>query len=817
MVGGGGSKGPGGLSGKGGPEAGYVPCWAWESRERGLGILPSESTLPELLGRSRTVWNMQHSSQGRDMTEPWGAGEEDEGLLMLPSPGTPSGHTGSLKAVGTWLTPCPLHPQRSLMSYKSILVMRSIPELLQGPPDSPSLGVARHLHGDTSSLSSSSSSDNELTSFARAKSLPPSPVTHSPLLHPRGFLRPSASLPEEAEACPPVEAIPLPASSQGAELPASPGCVPRQSIIRSLFYQQAGEGSEHGGLATGGRRYPVRRRHLLKGGYFAGTLPGLREPLLEHSMLEEEAALEEQAALKAKVPSFETALQLPGTSACGGPSRSHSLDLDQPCSASPSTEVCHEGKCPASASLCLQAAPGEYTPREVAGAKEMEHPEVSVGGPRPFLSTGGDSGLAKQEGLSQYSCGGQPVPFCPPQQDPASQEGYASSMAVASQTPGSLPPEHCPEALLAPLSSFSSTDLQAPPSPAQASPQPGSKRVLEATPLPKRPGPPSSPGPASLAGTEPSLFLDAENLAQETESPSETARPQEQATSRKFSLGHRGGYAGVAGYGTFAFGGDAGGMLGQGPLWARMAWATSQSLEEQDEVRAQSPTPEASVAPVPEGSRVPLRASPELISWEDFGGGSQVSLVQIRDLSGDAEAADTVSLDISEVDPAYLNLSDLYDIKYLPFEFMIFRKVPKPEPPPSPESEPREGLAEFPEAPWPWSDLPGAPAGLEITEEPEDMEALLGEAGGSRKRKWSPPSRGLLSFAGRHTLLEEPTELGLRRRVRASVAHISRLLRGRLEGDSPLLPRLLGLARCLSSVPWGIFHPCPGTTVQEPA
>lgn len=258
-------------------------------------------------------------------------------------------------------------------------------------------------------------------------------------------------------------------------------------------------------------------------------------------------------------------------------------------------------------------------------------------------------------------------------------------------------------------------------------------------------------------------------------------------------------------------------MLGQGPLWARMAWATSQSLEEQDEVRAQSPTPEASVAPVPEGSRVPLRASPELISWEDFGGGSQVSLVQIRDLSGDAEAADTVSLDISEVDPAYLNLSDLYDIKYLPFEFMIFRKVPKPEPPPSPESEPREGLAEFPEAPWPWSDLPGAPAGLEITEEPEDMEALLGEAGGSRKRKWSPPSRGLLSFAGRHTLLEEPTELGLRRRVRASVAHISRLLRGRLEGDSPLLPRLLGLARCLSSVPWGIFHPCPGTTVQEPA
>ncbi|XP_017722192.1 PREDICTED: obscurin-like, partial [Rhinopithecus bieti] len=75
--------------------------------------------------------------------------------------------------------------QRSLMSYKSILVMRSIPELLRGPPDSPSLGVARHLCRDTGgSSSSSSSSDNELAPFARAKSLPPSPVTHSPLLHP---------------------------------------------------------------------------------------------------------------------------------------------------------------------------------------------------------------------------------------------------------------------------------------------------------------------------------------------------------------------------------------------------------------------------------------------------------------------------------------------------------------------------------------------------------------------------------------------------------------------------------------------------------
>lgn len=167
-----------------------------------------------------------------------------------------------------------------------------------------------------------------------------------------------------------------------------------------------------------------------------------------------------------------------------------------------------------------------------------------------------------------------------------------------------------------------------------------------------------------------------------------------------------------------------------------------------------------------------------------------MSLVQIRDLSGDSEAADTVSLDISEVEPAYLNLSDLYDIKYLPFEFMIFRKVPKPaqpEPPPSPESEAGEELAEFPEAGWPWPGALGPPASLQITEEPEDMETLLRETVGSRKRKWSPPSGGLFHRPGRHMLLEEPVELGLRQRVRASMAHISRLLKGRPEGDSHTL------------------------------
>nr|XP_021545583.1 obscurin [Neomonachus schauinslandi] len=543
--------------------------------------------------------------------------------------------------------------QRSLMSYKSILVMRSIPELLQGPPDSPSLGAARYLRGDASS-SSSSSSDNERAPFARARSLPPSPVAHSPLLHPRGFLRPSASLPEEA--------APPPTPAPRAETPAARGCVARQSVLRSLLCQQAGEGPERGGPAAGGRR---------------------------------------------------------------------------------------------------------------SRARDTERPEGSRQEPGLFPCTGGDPGSTRQEGSSQDSRGGQAAPSFHPQRSPAPQEGCGRPQAVTTQPSGSFPAKQCTGSLLAPLSSSLS--------PAKGSPQPASKKGPKDTPLPGRPSPPSSPGLASAMGAQPgpSQAAEPEDASESEPSPQ---RPQEQTTARKFSLGARcGGYAGVAGYGTFAFGGDAGGMLGQGPLWARMAWATSQSSEEHDDAGARSPPPQASAEPLPEGSGAPPRASPELSSWEDFGGGSQVSLVQIRDLSGDAEAADTVSLDISEVEPAYLNLSDLYDIKYLPFEFMIFRKVPRsvpPEPPSSPESE-TEG---------PWPGAPGLPASLQITEEPEYMDTLLREAPRSRKRKWSPPSGGLFHFPGRHAILDEPTELGLRGRVRASVAHISRLLRGRpggLEKESP--------------------------------
>ncbi|XP_075865512.1 obscurin-like [Microcebus murinus] len=651
--------------------------------------------------------------------------------------------------------------QRSLMSYKSILVMRSIPELLRGPPDSPSLGVARHLRADAdaSSSSSSSSSDSELAPFARAKSLPPSPVAHSPLLHPRGFLRPSASLPEEEACAPPAAPAAPPASPQGA-----PGCVPRHSVIRSLFYQQqAGGDAGPGAAAAGGRRHPARRRHLLKGGYFAGALPGLREPLLEHRALEE-AAGEEPAAPTARAPPPETALQPPGSGAQGGPG-CRPPDHDPPRTASPSAGACPQGQCPPPAPAGVASG---------GSARDTRHPEGALRGPQLFASASSESGSAQLAGVSQDS------PSSHPEWSSAPQEGCGLPPAVTPQPPGSFPPGRCPGAL-APPGLFPGEPL-APPSP--ASPLPDSKAGLDELSLPAWPKPsPCGPrGPASQPDAQPGPSPDAQEPADLPDSTPPTPslqRPQEQATTRKFSLEQRGGYKGVSGYGTFAFGGDAGGMLGQGPMWARMAWAESQSSEDQDEAGAESPPPpQADAEPVRKASGPPSRASPELAVWEDSG---EVSLVQIRDLSGDAEAADTISLDISEVDPAYLNLSDLYDIKYLPFEFMIFRRVPRPlqQEPPSPGEEAGVGLAEFPEAAWPWPGEPGPPTGLQIIEEPEDMEV---RAAAGRKRKWSSPTRGLLHFPGTYLPLDEPAELGLRQRVKASVAHISRILKGRPEG-----------------------------------
>ncbi|KAI1242530.1 hypothetical protein IHE44_0000060 [Lamprotornis superbus] len=72
--------------------------------------------------------------------------------------------------------------QRSLMCYKSILVMRSIPEILERTHDNSSLAISRHLiEESTSSSTSGSSSDNENSSFPEKKHFGSTPELHLPV------------------------------------------------------------------------------------------------------------------------------------------------------------------------------------------------------------------------------------------------------------------------------------------------------------------------------------------------------------------------------------------------------------------------------------------------------------------------------------------------------------------------------------------------------------------------------------------------------------------------------------------------------------
>ncbi|XP_062424703.1 obscurin-like [Rhea pennata] len=187
---------------------------------------------------------------------------------------------------------------------------------------------------------------------------------------------------------------------------------------------------------------------------------------------------------------------------------------------------------------------------------------------------------------------------------------------------------------------------------------------------------------------------------------------------------------------------------------------------------------------------------------KDTGKHPEVSLVKIKDLSDEAPSLDsgTPKLDISEVEPAYLNFSDLYDIVYFPFEFMNFRK-----PPPKPTGRRFIPFSERARSP---------PAGhlhkdkrlcireeagernkrnhLEISENSKasnllamgkgseshkELYGLQKDPSGKQKSSYSKP--GLFKPYGRSHSVEQPVEQSLKKKVKASVAHISRILKGK--------------------------------------
>ncbi|CAI9572202.1 unnamed protein product [Staurois parvus] len=271
--------------------------------------------------------------------------------------------------------------QRSLMCYKSILVMRSIPELLNGKQESTSLGVPRHLvECSSSSSSSGSSSDNESDVSPTARDCNPSLELHlsifkmsekdglqqpytpepemdkntkcitqeeekmeskdvtihdtSPMIGTKREHDKASGLGESQEDLEDDEKmlvhsvetspgmLPLHRSAtievgvlaskkaktgafvrgtsadsalrlpKGSEKP-SLVCVPRQSIINSTFYNQAGEGQptapRDGTLKDKDfiKHRERARRSLMKAGYSQKILSGLREPLLEQFAMEQ--------------------------------------------------------------------------------------------------------------------------------------------------------------------------------------------------------------------------------------------------------------------------------------------------------------------------------------------------------------------------------------------------------------------------------------------------------------------------------------------------------------------------------------------------
>ncbi|XP_059694276.1 obscurin isoform X5 [Haemorhous mexicanus] len=187
---------------------------------------------------------------------------------------------------------------------------------------------------------------------------------------------------------------------------------------------------------------------------------------------------------------------------------------------------------------------------------------------------------------------------------------------------------------------------------------------------------------------------------------------------------------------------------------------------------------------------------------KDTGKHPEVSLVKIKDLSDEtpSHGSGPQKFDISEVEPAYLNFSDLYDIVYFPFEFLSYKK-------PSPKPVPRRFMFLRERARSP-------PAGhlhkdkrlcireqedknrknrLEISEDSKAANLLaMGKGAESHKEMYSSQKDssgkqkssfhskpGLFKPYARSHSVEQSVEQSLKKKVKASVAHISRILKGK--------------------------------------
>ncbi|KAK2523939.1 hypothetical protein Q9966_011861 [Columba livia] len=219
-------------------------------------------------------------------------------------------------------------------------------------------------------------------------------------------------------------------------------------------------------------------------------------------------------------------------------------------------------------------------------------------------------------------------------------------------------------------------------------------------------------------------------------------------------------------------------------------------------------TPPSSQVSVSSTESLDVGKRPSQVSVsKDAGKHPEVSLVKIKDLSDETPSlgSGTPKFDISEVEPAYLNFSDLYDIVYFPFEFLNYRK-PQPKPtgrrfipfgerarsPPAGHVHKDKRLCIREEA-----EDKNRKNRLEISEDSKATNLLaMGKGAEGHKEMYGPQKDssgkqkssfynkpGLFKPYARSHSMEQSVEQSLKKKVKASVAHISRILKGKISPE----------------------------------
>uniref|UniRef100_A0A672TQ42 Obscurin n=1 Tax=Strigops habroptila TaxID=2489341 RepID=A0A672TQ42_STRHB len=719
--------------------------------------------------------------------------------------------------------------QRSLMCYKSILVMRSIPEILERTHENTSLAISRHLiEESTSSSTSGSSSDNENSNFPKKRTSTESTLPLCQKEKTDVFL-PDKDRVEKAE--------------DGTEKP--PVCVPRQSVIKSTFYSQAAELPARGPSSPGRefRRHLDRaRRTFQKAGYSKVPLSGLREPLLEQFELEEEEEgksdyggdhRENLLGSLTKSASFDTARKPPHP-AIAGASRSRSLDdyrlrasrsvreediLEEDC------DVLSQESCPAGSGHChISAGPGKGYSVDTSKQEDLKRVSKDCSEEKPPPSTqcegnGCPTGFVQQ--LERF-----PVsPHRSENRKPLLKKSKATYIeaeiddlegkspiltaqrsdvaASSAQKHESMESEHQVSKQHQALyrSGKVSDDLEGEPpgvlTASQTQVAPASVCELEYKEYPKvhgegrsvaleggscDTGKTVSPSlhrdqSQELSHHRSSFYSDEESAALEglvdemislseemnvwadsvsgeeenrkhispptemvyqgsqSQAPTETSFPSVQGSKRgEVSELYLAEPYPVMGEESVA-------LEGQG---AQMVPHECEHLE--DLAFESATSSQASVSSTDSLDTGKRHSQVSVI--QDTVKHPEVSLVKIKDLSDETPSlgSGTPKFDISEVEPAYLNFSDLYDIVYFPFEFMNYRKAPP------------------------------KPTGRRFI--PFGERARLGK---QKSSVYSKP--GLFKPYARSHSVEQSVEQSLKKKVKASVAHISRILKGKISPE----------------------------------